>query len=78
MTRTLPLRYRRRGYILLWQILQRMNRDNSNGGVWDVEADADRAIYECPRCGWSEHAETNPGTCPECGKDLRNTSMPIE
>lgn len=58
-----------------------MGRDDSSDSaskVWDVETDADRSIYECTRCGWSKRAETNPGTCPECGDDLRNCSMPIE
>ena len=81
MTRSDPLHYHRLAYIHLWQILQAMSRDNSSDDaceVWDVGADADRAMFECPRCGWSERAATNPGVCPECGQGLRNCSMPIE
>lgn len=58
-----------------------MGRDDTTKGaceVWDVGADADESVYECTRCGWSERAETSPGTCPKCGNDLRNTAMPIE
>ncbi|WP_254840620.1 rubrerythrin-like domain-containing protein [Natronomonas marina] len=46
--------------------------------VWDVAAGDDRLLYECLTCGWSERAATNPGTCPECGDDIRNCSMPLE
>lgn len=58
-----------------------MERDESSDDaskVWDVGADAERVTYECTRCGWSERTETSPGTCPECGHQLRNCSMPIE
>ena len=58
-----------------------MERDVSSDdacAVWDIESDTDEAIFECLKCGWSAPAETNPGTCPECGSSLRNCSMPIE
>lgn len=58
-----------------------MDRDSQSDEaceLWDMEADADQSMYECPRCGWSERVETSPGTCPECGHGLRNCAMPIE
>lgn len=58
-----------------------MGTEDSSGGactVWDVEADADLSRYECLECGWSKRSATSPGSCPECGNDLRNCSMPLE
>ena len=46
--------------------------------VWDLGSDTNTAVFECFRCGWSDEAETNPGTCPQCGSETRNCAMPIE
>lgn len=58
-----------------------MERETASDGaceVWDVGSDADTAVFECLRCGWFDETDTHPGTCPECGNDLRNCAMPIE
>ena len=34
--------------------------------------------YECTECGERLQARSYPGTCQECGGELRNISMPSE
>ena len=34
--------------------------------------------YECTECGERLEAQSYPGTCPECGGELRNISKPSE
>lgn len=48
--------------------------------LWDVGYDEDEMqTYECLECGTVVAAETDPGSCPECGATgLRNVTMPIE
>ncbi|SFG45834.1 Protein of unknown function [Halopelagius inordinatus] len=45
----------------------------------DGPADATAlSTYECFDCGTVVEAESNPATCPDCGGELRNRSMPVE
>ena len=45
----------------------------------DVEYDPrDESAYECFSCGTIVIAETNPGSCDDCGSPMRNRLMPIE
>ncbi|MFC4543142.1 rubrerythrin-like domain-containing protein [Halosolutus amylolyticus] len=37
----------------------------------------DESTYECFSCGTVVNASA-PGTCPECGADMRNRRTPIE
>ena len=34
--------------------------------------------YECFECGTIIVAESGPGSCPDCGGEMRNRKMPIE
>jgi rubrerythrin len=34
--------------------------------------------YECFECGNLEVAAEDPGSCPECGGDMRNRRTPLE
>jgi rubrerythrin len=45
----------------------------------DVEYDPkEESAYECFSCGTIVIAETNPGSCDDCGNEMRNRLMPIE
>jgi rubrerythrin len=45
----------------------------------DVEQHADAASpYECLQCGGVTVAEDNPGSCPDCGGEMRNRRTPLE
>nr|WP_241430870.1 rubrerythrin-like domain-containing protein [Natronolimnohabitans innermongolicus] len=45
----------------------------------DIEYDpADESAYECFNCGTIVQATTNPGTCPNCGSDMRHRQTSIE
>jgi rubrerythrin len=45
----------------------------------DVEYDPkEESAYECFSCGTIVIAETNPGSCDDCGSEMRNRLMPIE
>nr|WP_233203906.1 rubrerythrin-like domain-containing protein [Halegenticoccus soli] len=34
--------------------------------------------YECDDCGYRVRAERSPGTCPDCGSQLRNIGVARE
>ncbi|MDQ2052003.1 rubrerythrin-like domain-containing protein [Natronolimnohabitans sp. A-GB9] len=47
--------------------------------IRDIEYDpADESTYECFSCGTIMTATTNPGTCPNCGSDVRHRQTSIE
>lgn len=43
----------------------------------EYEPDEERP-YECFDCGNIVSTEDNPGSCPECGAEMRNRHYPIE
>ena len=45
----------------------------------DIQMDPEEAHpYECFECGNIIVAKSNPGSCSDCGGEMRNRSMPIE
>jgi len=45
----------------------------------DVEYDSDeKRAYECLKCGTILRADSHPGTCSDCGTDMRNRRTPLE
>ncbi|MFC6962448.1 rubrerythrin-like domain-containing protein [Halocatena marina] len=45
----------------------------------DVSYDPNsKSAYECFNCGTIVRAESNPGTCDNCGSAMRNRLIPLE
>ena len=45
----------------------------------DVELiPGEESPYECFECGLIVFKETHPGTCPDCGEEMRNRQTPLE
>ncbi|WP_154018059.1 rubrerythrin-like domain-containing protein [Halorubrum sp. AJ67] len=42
------------------------------------QAPDEESPYECFECGNIILAEDNPGSCPDCGGEMRNRHTPIE
>lgn len=46
--------------------------------VREESYEADGGTYECNGCRHRERADSYPGTCPECGGEMRNIAVPRE
>lgn len=45
----------------------------------DVKSELDaESPYECFNCGTVVLSEVNPGTCEDCGSEMRNRLIPLE
>ncbi|ARS90468.1 rubrerythrin-like domain-containing protein [Natrarchaeobaculum aegyptiacum] len=72
-----------RGVVTAGDLIEALDEETSKevlaATIRDVAYDpAEESTYECFNCGTLIHATDNPGTCPNCGGDVRHRQTSIE